>query len=592
MKRFVFFTWFLFCFLVYGKASIIVPPQHLGILGQNSTAVAYGQLTKIHETLENNQLRTIYHFDILIPIKGNFVVGDSVELYSRNLQSHEYRLIIAGEPNFKLGKKYLLFLNQSNRNRWNLSLLSYGILEEINIQGASCLVPMDESANFQVLSDQFYYNPQIYLRDLFFEQLKFFINYGSGWNEEKVRPNFKIPNSKLNPRVAPAHCSFLSYQGTGFRWTDFPEQEMAIRYGAAGDPSFSGAKTASQNAIQNLSIHYTGTYLTDGGEHDYQPNCLGGSAAGGNFIDYILNTYGSTRNSLIIFDDPCDELADIVNCDGILALGGMYGLGAHSFDQKLWYSSALGFVIVNNDLGLCANSTFYKLILTHELTHVLGADHINSQHGLANLNPNCCNNITTLDIQCLEYLYPSTPAALHVLNFTGQKQVEGVHLKWSVVSANHEDIAIVERSHDGISFNQLQQNNLTNFSLNGRNDQFHLIDSVPLNGTNYYKLKILTDNNQVLQSPIIQIFYDQEFILKINYKGHVWSESFHFSDNKQNNKRYQFTLYTMFGLNVGQHDQMVFQNQMLHLNESMPSGVYILEMEAGNFKSAKKIILE
>ena len=75
-----------------------------------------------------------------------------------------------------------------------------------------------------------------------------------------------------------------------------------------------------------------------------------------------------------------------------------------SFDGEDWWPATDWGVVVNNGTGACVNSTNYELLMTHELGHGLGFGHPASSGHL--MSATCCNNFSSLDTACAEYLYP------------------------------------------------------------------------------------------------------------------------------------------------------------------------------------------
>ena len=106
----------------------------------------------------------------------------------------------------------------------------------------------------------------------------------------------------------------------------------------------------------------------------------------------------------MVFDDPCDDIDDLVNCGGTLAFGGPWFGGIHRFDDQTWFTATSWFVVVNDGVGDCLSSTSFELMLTHELGHGLGFGHTDDSQSL--MNATCCHRHNALDIACAQYLYP------------------------------------------------------------------------------------------------------------------------------------------------------------------------------------------
>lgn len=81
----------------------------------------------------------------------------------------------------------------------------------------------------------------------------------------------------------------------------------------------------------------------------------------------------------ITFNDPFGEIADPVNCNGVLALGGVCGSSAppETFNGAAFSPITEGDVVVNNGFADCPfwNTQNVAELLTHEVGHTLGLAH-------------------------------------------------------------------------------------------------------------------------------------------------------------------------------------------------------------------------
>ncbi len=85
------------------------------------------------------------------------------------------------------------------------------------------------------------------------------------------------------------------------------------------------------------------------------------------------------HRSQILFNDPSSEIADGVDCVGVLAIGGVCadGTGTQVFNGSHFYPITEGDVVVNNGYGNCPfwNQGNVAEVITHELGHTLGFAH-------------------------------------------------------------------------------------------------------------------------------------------------------------------------------------------------------------------------
>jgi hypothetical protein len=100
-------------------------------------------------------------------------------------------------------------------------------------------------------------------------------------------------------------------------------------------------------------------------------------------------------------------MPDLWSCSGTLAVGGPWLLGTHAFDGGTWETIQGWFVVVNNGSG-CIGAWKYRLMLTHELGHGLGFDHVSDPTAL--MYYLCCNPMGSTDLECAQYLYPKDVA--------------------------------------------------------------------------------------------------------------------------------------------------------------------------------------
>lgn len=559
----------------------IIAPLHLGDLAINSNQVVLAKLYDREDISLNNRIYQSYKFQVSYSIKGGLQAGELFEVRNMSYTEKEIHHRAVGDIDLSIGPEYLLFLEKHD-DRWIPKLMSFGIYKSVSEDGIDYLVPSEQSREMNVINPEGLNPNSVYDQSRLIRQLEKYVRKLTDWDERNVIANRLPSDISIEFRAAPSHCRFLSIGNNGFRWNVFGNNAIPFRYSEGGDYSFSGAIAATQAAISEMNNTYLGVDLQDAGTHDFLPDCVGGSASSGNFLEY-LNANGGYLNTLIIYNDPCDEIPDLNNCTGIVAISGLYGISDHYYDNKLWYTGGYGYCIVNDNVGPCINSTLYRLILIHELSHSLGHDHIPSSYGTANLNATCCYNPNSLDINCYDYLYEPPLLALDGLELQSRQVKEGLIVSWNqVANISDRDRLELERSPDGKNWQKL-----TDLHENA----IEYLDSKPLLGLNYYRLKELSKNSGHSYSQTTQSSWSA--------KG----QNFKILNDENGQMRImtsicslplRITLRALDGRTIFQRDYIPCSSSEHFLvvdQEKIPGGIYIIDLKQGNESFTDKLCL-
>lgn len=117
-------------------------------------------------------------------------------------------------------------------------------------------------------------------------------------------------------------------------------------------------------------------------------------------------------------------------------------------------------------------------------------------------------NIPTFYISCAIVL------PVKLLEFTASPQHHAVLLKWSTSTEENSDFFHVEKSLDGINWEMLTRVDAAVNSNTLRN--YQALDNFPVNGKNYYRLKMVDKNGEIAYSPIqIVNFNGKDFGIRI-----------------------------------------------------------------------------
>lgn len=497
------------------NATIIVPFENLGEVFKAADLVVYGKITYQGFKAMNSDSLEYFEIQPEVRFKQNQTANNPINIRTYHRFSKGLETLVWGDISLRENQSYLLFLKESNIPGMYIPLcLSYYSFEETKSNGVSYLVPTKESEYLTLVNrpDGKRVEPLIpYRKNDLLDILTQLDQEKGTWKDltKEVHPILNNIQSIIQARAEPpGHCTFLFQNEPWSRWTGFPNSPLPVRYRSGGDASCSSAIDFVTAAVSALNSEYLGINLSNAGAFTgYTPDCVGGSAGGGNFTTYVGSNLGGSRNDCVIFNDPCGEIDDLVGCAGVLAIGGHYGFTPyHNFQGKNWYTAGYGYLIVNNNTGSCyCSAAVYQIMLEHELTHTLGIGHIDDSYGVANMNPSCCNAITQLDKDCLEYTYPFA-LPIELQSFSGKLREANIDLIWETsLELNNKEFQI-EQGSDGERFVAVQ----TVEALNGNSQNSKIYTSsisalpginyvrlaqIDLDGAKYYVGNILSFNN-------------------------------------------------------------------------------------------------
>lgn len=389
-------------------ATTIVPFPHLGEMAKASDAVVLAHALSNFTFESGNITRFRTRFKIEQVISGE--IEESLVVENMHVRYGEFERIVLGDVYFEEGATYLIFLRKKEDGIWSALMLSHAVFVERKIDDQDLLFPIEDAFNFETINQPVGKETEplgVFKKEALIALLIGFVKGEKTWNSSGARSSIPMNHADFS-RAAPSHCTFLSSSPYP-HWPGFPSTPLPVRYHFAGDSGCSSTASKVQSAINVLNNNYSGINLINAGTHNYSPGNCSGGATGDNFVNWVDNNLGGSRNIVIQFNDPCNEIGNLINCSGVLAYGGMYWTSnTHSENGLTWRGAAWGYVVVNNGVGacLCNSGNIYRDMLIHEITHSLGFGHISTSYGQANMNPSNPSSITSLDLACLDFAYP------------------------------------------------------------------------------------------------------------------------------------------------------------------------------------------
>ncbi len=113
-----------------------------------------------------------------------------------------------------------------------------------------------------------------------------------------------------------------------------------------------------------------------------------------------------------------------------------------------------------------------------------------------------------------EPVFVSHPMPVTFLNFTATKKGNTVDLDWSTATETNSDKFVIERSANGLEFN----NQLGNVAAAGNSttiQHYSFNDQSPLNKWNYYRLKQLDIDGRYSYSKTVSVYFDKGTFLSV-----------------------------------------------------------------------------
>jgi hypothetical protein len=491
-------------------ATTIVPYENLGALADHCDALVLATVIKNYEQERDGQITFRSRLTVENEFKGDLQIGEQFDVQKWEKLIDDKWMTMWGDLNLYENARYLLFLEKRDGGLYHPICYAYYVFEEISMNGQDFIVPSEEAQEFELLDLKDAEPLFVYQKEALFGELKAAVSGTKIWDSRSARTQMTISDFFVSrsQRAAPTGCTYL-YAGTKkIRWTGFPDQSVGIHYNANGALGCSNSSiNDAQQAILDLQSEYPGIKVVDAGTVPNMAQCaIDMSALGSDYRTYIDNNFGSYRNIIIQYDDPCNEIANLSNCAGILAIGGVYGIGSHSYDGEDWATGKYGYVVLNNGFGACkcsasaSTNIALRQTLSHELSHALGLGHISVSQGLANMNPSCCQAISSVDRNCFNYTYPpATQESLlpvELVSFSGESGQFGNQLSWETAWEANVIKYEIQRSVNESSFATVgivmskgdsDQGHTYKWFDNHPDDQnYYRLKSVDLDGTNNY----------------------------------------------------------------------------------------------------------
>jgi len=334
-------------------------------LVHGSTAIVVGQVLSIRTTTES-AARIETQIDLVAETQVKGVVSQTLTLMIPGGAARGVRRVVFGVPQFFRGERVLLFLRTRGDGSLTVTGLAMGKYSIVSADtgamarrqlggGGTSVAVYDKSSGTSVEGS---FNDARPL-DGFLEALRQIVA-----DEPPTAAGVPVPTP---PAVAGAgHVSdaFSFFGPLPARWTE-PGSGAPVGYSvvAAGDATL--GFDASMQALREAMAAWS-----DAGSRLRLMSTGAGPPAPFQACDGV---------STIQFNDPFGEIGEVVNCTGILAMGGYCATTASTstLGGVTFARITEGDLTVNDGFDACPywNPTTLAEMLTHELGHTIGLAH-------------------------------------------------------------------------------------------------------------------------------------------------------------------------------------------------------------------------
>jgi hypothetical protein len=182
----------------------------------------------------------------------------------------------------------------------------------------------------------------------------------------------------------------------------------------------------------------------------------------------------------------------------------------------------------------------------------------------------------------------TNPLPLTLLNFKAMKLEKSNQLIWSTAKEWNMDAFEIERSTDGISFQKIGR---IKSSGDGGYRSYEFEDINPIAGIQYYRLKMLENNQTFSYSPVQKI--DRTVFYEYSIVNPVVNHSLQMKLSALETETMTLMITDMQGKKMMVREISVPAKRQIHINLSVPyaSGTYLLSLRGRNGQLQQQIVL-
>lgn len=431
--RLLTFLIFLLLFSPYtSHATIISPPSQMETMVENAEIIVFGKILK-----HQDPFGYINDFQILESIKGSLTTNQIIQVKEYGYNDGEKTAEILGDVDYELGSNYLLFLFLDGNGYYRAEMLALSVYKEMIVNNVSALVHPEDILDLCFTAQPVEELKLGYHKKPFLSTLKLSANNSQSWsiNNAGVYNTQEHTHTHSHGKSAagtpPSHCTLVSgnynqlattcTNGSPARYEN-PTFQIKVASGSSSDASLA-------NEIANLTNAATELNNISGLSISLATPLIQTCATAGctNIFDVVTACNPMELNDIwVFFEDPCNQIPALNNCNGTLGFGGTFTWNAPACHSdgcgNLWRNALKPFFLMNDGAGCVLGGDYsYTALIIHEMLHSINVGHISgtctgaNPNNIAIMNPSICNTnassnepnfgITQLDLDCVEWMY-------------------------------------------------------------------------------------------------------------------------------------------------------------------------------------------
>lgn len=179
----------------------------------------------------------------------------------------------------------------------------------------------------------------------------------------------------------------------------------------------------------------------------------------------------------------------------------------------------------------------------------------------------------------------TTPLPLNLLHFSGKTTKGGNMLEWATANEKNTRHFDIEKSADGKSWAYLS----TTTAAGQGDHSYTAYDAQPLEGANYYRLKMTDKDGDFNYSPVVLLHNNRNGIPALQLYPNPATREVHITMSGAENAG-TLVLYTVTGRKV--KEQSLTQQSTTMSLEGLPAGIYSIQLVTAQAVLTQKLVIE